>query len=194
MSYAIPTNELTLTDIRGFKTMAIEAGIARALALGIGRTREELVVREANPLPDLGSVALGTGYAANYYVTTALVPGAAWFPVHNTAVVAGAVNAFTLARTQVAVFYKIADATANPECTGVRFRVGPTGNTTKASFFIQLPLDIKLESEVYLSEPVVYDPEDVLYIEFYPRAILGPNGEELSFGCFIVERTGATVS
>jgi len=35
MSYAIPTNELTLTDIKAFKLAAIEAGVARALALGI---------------------------------------------------------------------------------------------------------------------------------------------------------------
>ena len=194
MSYAIPTNELTLTDIREFKQRAIDAGIARALALGLARDARELVVREANPDPDF-SLPAGTGYATNYYNTQVLVTTSIWFPVFDSSVVAPfAANVPTLSRTQVAVFYKIANGTANPACTAVRFRVGPTGNTTKASFFIQLALDVKLESEVYLSEPVVYDPEDVLFIEYYGRVVGGPNGEELSFGCFIVERTGATVS
>lgn len=189
MSYVIPTNELTLTDIRAFRGAAIEAGIVRALALGLARSREELVVREANPNPDFFDGV--SGYLINYYVTRAAFPAVAgaWALVFNAAVL----TAPLLARTHVVVFYKIADADADPQVTGVRFRVGPTGATTKASFFIQLPIDNKLESEVYLSEPVVYDPEDILFVEWCAR-IATPDPEELSFGAFIVERTGATVS
>lgn len=189
MSYAIPTNELTLTDIKAFRGAAIEAGIVRALALGLARTREELVAREAHPHTDLWD---GTsGYAAEYYVTRALIPAVAgtWALVYDTAVA----TAPMLARTKVAVFYKIADALADPLMTGVRFRVGASGATTKASYFIQLPIDNKLEPEVYLSEPVVYDPEDIMFIEWVARAAT-PAVEELSFGCFIIERTGGTVS
>lgn len=188
MSYVIPTNELTLTDIKNFKIAAIEAGITRALALGLARSREELVVREANPDPDFSEPG-AVGYAINYYVTLAAIPLTAgtWDLVFST------VTAPVLARTHVAVFYKIADADEDPQVTGVRFRVGPSGATTKASFFIQLPIDNKLEPEVWLSEPVVYDPEDTLFIEWCAR-INTPDPEELSFGCFIIERTGATVS
>ena len=190
MSYAIPTNELTLTDIKRFKKDAQDAGIARAIALGVARKPEELVIREANPDPDF-AMPLLSGYTDNHYVTGAGIAANVWYPVFDLVVAPPALIP-TLSRTQVAVFYKIADAAVNPTCTAVRFRVGPTGNSTKASFHVQEAFDNKLESEVYLSEPVVYDPEDVLFIEFYPRAIC--NNEELSFGCFILERTGATIS
>jgi len=190
MSYAIPTNELTLSDIKQFKVNAQDAGIARAIALGIARDRSELVIREANPDPDFAMPIL-SGYTDNHYVTGAAIAANAWYPVFDL-VVAPPALVPVLARTQVAVFYKIADAAVAPTCTAVRFRVGVTGNSTKASFHTQLAFDNKLEPEVWLSEPVVYDPEDVLYIEFYPRAIC--NNEELSFGCFILERVGATVS
>ena len=59
MSYVVPTNELTLTDIKMFRSAAIEAGITRALALGIARSRDELVVRGALPSTDFGGAAIG---------------------------------------------------------------------------------------------------------------------------------------
>lgn len=190
MSYAIPTNELTLTDLRAYKAKAIEAGIQRALGLRLARVREELIVREANPFPDFSAPG-AVGWVNNYYVTIGAAGLNAWTLVYPTAV------APTLARTQVAVFYKIADQAvlgAVPVVTAVRFAVGPTGATTLGSFFIQTFTDIKMEPEVWLSEPVIYDPDDVLCIEFYGRANTNVAGEELSFGCFIIERTGATVS
>jgi len=192
MSYAIPTNELTLTDIRLYKEKAIEAGIERAIALRLARVREELVVREANPDPDF-SVPGAVGWVTNYYVTRGGVGAGAWTDVFSAAALAVP----TLDRTKLAVFYKIADHAvfgAVPVVTAVRFSVGPTGATTKASFFTQAFTDNKLESEVYLSEPVIYDPDDTLFIEFYGRANTNAAGEELSFGAFIIERTGMTVS
>jgi len=187
MSYPIPTNELTLTDIRGFKEGAIRAGISRALALGIARVEEELVVREAHPGTDFSAPG-AVGWTNEYYITQGAAAALAWALVFDTNAVC------QLARTSVAVFYKIADAAEDPVTTAVRFRVGLTGATTKASFFIQQFIDIKLEPEVWLSEPVVYDPEDWLFIEHYGRAATAAGGEELSFGCFIVERTGGTIS
>lgn len=192
MSYAIPTNELTLTDIKAFKTGAIEAGILRALALGLARTRDELVVREAHPGTDF-SLPGAVGWTNEYYVTAGGIGALAWVGVFDTST-AAVVNAPQLARTSVAVFYKVMDAAAEPVVTAVRFRVGVTGATTKASFMLQQFIDIKLEPEVWLSEPVVYDPEDWLFMEMYCRANTADDGEELSFGVFIVERTGGTIS
>jgi len=188
MSYAIPTNELTLTDIKTFKNGAIEAGIARALALGLARTRDELVVREAFPNTDFGAGAVG--WTTEEYLSGAIAVAGWGSPFDAGALPA---NAPTLARTKVAVFYKFADTEANPVVTGVRFRVGATGATTKASFFVQMPINTKLEPDVYFSEPVVYDPEDVLYIECYYTAAVAV-AEHIPFGCFIVERVGATIS
>jgi len=192
MSYAIPTNELTLTDRKNFINGAIEAGIVRALALGIARNREELVAREAHPHNDFNDPATN-GWLNEYYVTGGGFGALAWEGAFGLST-AGVVRPPQLARTSVAVFYKIMDAAADPMVTAVRFRLGAAGATTLASFFIQPVIDIKLEPEVYLSEPVVYSPEDWVYIEMYCRAATDDAGEELSFGCFIIERTGGTIS
>ena len=181
MSYAIPTNELTLTDIKGFKGAAIESGIARAIALGVARTREEMVVREALPGIDF---ILAYGATIENYITGILVAG--WQ-------LCGALGVAALLPVgEVAVFYKMYDWQAAPDVTAVRFRVGATGASTKASFMIQQPIMTKLEPEVWLSEPVVYDPQDILFIECY--AVVGGATEDLGFGCFIVEKLGATIS
>ncbi len=187
MSYAIPTNELSLADRKAFINGAVQAGIARALALGIARQRAELVVREAHPGTDFSAPG-AVGWTNEYYITQGAAANLVWALACNTGAVC------QLARTSVAAFYKIADADNNPVTTAVRFRVGLTGATTKASFFIQQFIDIKLEPEVYLSEPVIYDPEDWLFIEHYGRAATPAAGEELSFGCFIIERAGGTIS
>jgi len=187
MSYCIPTNELTLTDRKNFINAAIRAGIVRALALGIARVEAELVVREAHPGTDFTD-PVATGWTNEYYITPGGAGALAWALAPDS----GA--APQLGRTKVAVFYKIMDAAEDPVVTAVRFRIGATGATTLASFFLQEFIDIKLEPEVYLTEPVVYSPEDWLYIEFYGRAATAEGGEELGFGCFIVERVGGTIS
>jgi hypothetical protein len=99
-----------------------------------------------------------------------------------------------LANTKVAVFYKFADYDNAPVVNGVRFRVGGTGATTKAMFFTQLETGCKIEPDVYFTEPVVYDPTDVVFIELYYSAAIGLFGEDFAFGCFIVERLGANIS
>lgn len=188
MSYAIPTNELTLTDIKVFKNAAIDAGIKAASEAGIGRPNQ-LVVREAFPFTDFGNNALG--WLLEQY-TNPVIAAAGWGSPFS----AGALPGFVpqLQRTKVAVFYKFAVTNALPLVSGVRFRVGNTGATTKASFFIQLPTEAKLEPDIYFSEPVVYLPEDWIYIETYYTAAAGVGSQTIPFGCFIVERIGATVS
>lgn len=180
MSYAIPTNELTLTDIKQFKMDAVEAGVLRGMdKLGIARGEE--VVREAQPGIDF---VLAYGATIENYITGVLAAG--W----NFVGALGA--AAVLPVGMVAVFYKIADWTANPDVTAVRFRVGGTGASTKGSFMIQVPIMTKLEPEVYLSEPIVYDPQDTLFIQCY--AVAGGAAENLGFGCFIIEKVGANIS
>ena len=195
MSYVVPTNELSLADRKVYLHEAIRAGVARALALGIARTERELVVREALPREDLGTgtpAAPATGWFSNEYQSM-LIPAAvnAWCSAFSGGALPA--SAYQLARTQVAVFYKFADTEGQPVVTGVRFRVGVTGATTKAVFSIQLPTEVKLEPDVYFTEPVIYDPEDWIYIEIYPTGNIG-NRESIPFGCFIVERTGGTIS
>jgi len=188
MSYVIPTNELTLTDMKAFRGGAIEAGVQRALALGIARVREELVARDAFPRADFGTAA--TGWVTEHYLSMVIPAINAWCSAF-TLVLPG--SAHQLGRAQVAVFYKFADSEAQPVVNAVRFREGATGASTKASFFLQLETQVKLEPDVYFSEPVVYDPDDWLFIEIYPTGNLGGQ-ENIPFGALIIERTGGTVS
>lgn len=183
MSYPIATNELTLTDIKSFRGGAVEAGIARALALTIASNRSELVVFEALPLTNFGAAL----YTTEQYVSG--VPGATgWMAAGD----GGGVG--TLPVGQVAVFYKAANASAvvPPVLIACRFRVGATGASTKAVFQVQLAIENKLESDVYFSEPVVYDPQDRLFIQVY--AVVAGAAENFAFGCFIVSRLGPEIS
>ena len=182
MSYPIPTNELTLTDIKAFRGAAVEAGIQRALALSIANNREELVVYEALPLTNFGALA----YTTENYITGALVAG--WQASGDGAGVG------TIPVGQVVVFYKSANASAvvPPLVTAVRFRVGATGASTKAVFFTQLATENKMEPDVYFSEPVVYDPQDRLFLQVYSTGIGA--AEPVSFGCFVVSRVGPEIS
>ncbi len=180
MSYAIPTNELTLTDIKAYKAAAVEAGVKRGI-LKLGISRGEEVVREAQTGIDFpGAYVPGV----ENYITGVLAAG--WNFVGSLGAAA------VLPVGMVAVFYKIADWSGIPNITAVRFRVGGTGASTKGTFNIQVPINTKVESEVYLSEPIVYDPQDVLFIQCY--AIAAGPAENLGFGCFIIEKVGANVS
>jgi len=189
MSYAIPTNELTLTDIKSYKERCLAAGIARAKVKGIAASDEELVWREMLPAFDLGALVLaGSGWALDYYVTPAAVAAGVWAGVFGLAV--GIDPLLPVGR--VSVFYKVYDASAAPVATAARFLLAAA--TTKANFFFQCIIDNKLESEAWFSEPVVYDPQDTVNIDFYGRLATPVGGEELGFGCFIIERVGAVVS
>lgn len=195
MSYAIPTNELTLTDIKTYKERCLAAGIARAKAKGIAASDEELVWREMYPAFDLGALGVlaANGWVLDYYVTPAGAPiPPAWGTVYG---LAAARPDPTMPVGRVGVFYKVYDADpAGATATAVRFMIAAA--TTKASFFIQELLDAKLEPEAWFSEPIVYDPNDIVNIDWYSRAVAGApvGGEELGFGCFIIERVGAVVS
>lgn len=180
MSYVVPTNELSLADRKVFLETAKSDGIERAVdKLGVRAT--ELVIREAHPLTDFPGAWLTELYQSP------AIAAIGWGWAGDGA----AVGILPVGR--VAVFYKIADADANPAFTAVRFRLGPTGATTLASLFFQLPIDNKMETDCFISEPVIYDPQDNVFIQAYSRIAVHA-AEELSFGCFIVEKLGQVVS
>ena len=183
MSYPIATDELTLTDIKAFRGGAVEAGIARALQLAIASSRDELVAFEALPLTNFGAALYTTG---QYVSGAPAAPG--WFSSGD----GGGVG--TLPVGQVAVFYKAANGSAvvPPLLIACRFRIGATGSSTKAVFQVQLAIENKMESDVYFSEPVVYDPQDRLFIQAYATA--AGAAETFAFGCFIISRLGPEIS
>jgi hypothetical protein len=188
-SFCVPTKELTQTDIKEFKANAIIKGIEQTIDSGIVRSAAEVVVRHALPFTDFGNGALG--WLTENYVTGALAANA-WGSAFSFVGVLPAA-APTLAQTKVAVFYKYADVETTPVVTGVRFRVGGNGATTKATFFNQIDAQGNLEPDVYFTTPVVYSPNDVVYIEVYPTGAIAV-AEHIPFGAYLCERRGGNVS
>ena len=187
MSYSLPLGECTLTDLRNFREAAVEAGIQRAIDSSIG-PRKELVVRDAMPFADFGQGAVG--WVADQFITV-VIAAAGWGSPFS----AGALpaNVPQLARTKVAVFYRYGGPAAAPQIIGLRFRTGQTAASTIASFQFQTQIQCYLEPVIYFTEPIVYSPEDWIYIEaLYAGAVAV--AELCPFGCFIIERLGATVS
>ena len=185
MSYAIPVEELSISKIEAYRKSAKQAMLERArVKLGVS-SMEELTFRELLPATDLGVGA--NGYTNETYLTGAIGVNA-WTSVYDTA------NVPQLPNDRGIGFYKITYEEVAPTITAVRFRVGATGATTKAVFFVEPFLPIKLTPEVYLSEPIVYDPNDWVFIECYSRVAIGAAGHHLGFGCFVAEPVGGNVS
>lgn len=185
MSFAIGTDELSPSRLQAYMEKAQQAAIKRALKLSIVSSADELVFKEAAPGTDLSQPA-GSGYTNEIYLTGAAVINT-WTSVYDTALVP------VLGQRQVAVFYKVFDLAAAPSATAVRFRLGPTGATTLAWFHFEGIVNVKLTPEAWFSEPVVYGPNESMFIEFFPSAAVAV-GERLGFGCFIAEPAGQSIS
>lgn len=185
MSFAIPVQQLSVDQITAYIKKAKRAALERAMKLGIASSLAELVFREASPATDLG-VPAGTGYTNETYITGVAVINT-WTSVFLTAAVP------TVSNRAILVFYKITDEDVAPACAAVRFRLGPTGATTLGWFPIEQFINVSWTPEVWLSEPIVYGPNERPFIEFYPRAAVAV-GERVGFGCFVAEPAGEAVS
>lgn len=185
MSYTIPKDELSIARIEGFRSMAKAAALRKAQNLKLASTLDELVFREAAPGTDLSQPA-GAGYTNEVYLTGAIGANA-WTSVFDTAVVP------TLGQRQVAVFYKVWNRTAPMTITAVRFRLGPTGATTLGWFPIE-QMDLQMTAELWFTEPIVYGPNERMFIECISPIAIPVAGQQLGFGCFIVEPVGEAIS
>lgn len=187
--YVVSARECALSDIRNFRARAVEKGIERALNKSIAKSEEELVVRPILPNTDLGQGAVG--WAIEDYRNPAIA-AAGWGSVFDT----GAVPAFApvLPVGRILVIYKWANYSAAPTMIGVRFRMGQTGASTLFSFICPLIIGAKMEPDVYFTEPVVYDPQDTVYIEGYYTGAVGALGENFAFEGFVIERLGSNIS
>jgi len=187
--YVVSARECALADIRNFRARAVQKGIDRAINKRIGSSPQELVVRPILPNTDLGQGAVG--WAIEDY-RNPVIAAAGWGSVFDT----GAVPAFVpqLPVDRVLVIYKWANYSANPTMIGVRFRMGQTGASTLFSFICPLIIGAKMEADVYFTEPVVYNPQDFVYIEGYYTGAVAALTENFAFEGFVIERLGANIS
>lgn len=183
--YAIPEQQLSEEAKRNFVVKCKQAAFKRAKSLGLVSSMNELTFREVSPHNDLGNPA-GTGYTNETYITGAALINT-WTSVFDTLAVP------TVPNRAIIAFYKIMDEDANPACAAVRYRLGPTGATTLGWFPIEQFINCGWTPEVWLSDPIVYGPNERPFIEFYPRAAVAV-GERLQFGAFIAEPLGEAVS
>jgi len=121
------------------------------------------------------------------YITGA-VPANLWTSVFDTAVVP------QLGVRKIAVFYKIVNLTPMHSVRAVRFLLGATGASALGVFHTEEFTLVKLTPEVYLSEPIVYSPQEFVNIQCYAQPAIPAAGERLGFGCFIAEPAGEVVS
>jgi hypothetical protein len=187
MSFTIPVDELSIAKIEGFRTAAKNACLQRAMDLKLVASMGELVFHEAYVQTDL-SWPIVNGYAQNPNYRTGAIATNTWTSVFSS----GAVP--QLQNNQVAVFYKIMDWTVSPQITQVRFKLGLNGTTTLGWFVTENILNVKLTPECYMSEPIVYSPNQWMFIECLSKSAIGIAGENLGFGCFIAEPVGNQLS
>ncbi len=181
MKVIIPDSELSLSDMKMAKEMAIKKGIERALARGIAGNENELIARHAQNIADFGT-------AIEQWNTAALAVIGTAYSVFQ------AIAAPALANNKVAVFYKAGVETTGQPVSLLNFRQGAGGGTTYAVFDLeQLINQNGLGVEGWFSEPVVYDPSEVMNITVTARiatALLA----RVQLGCFIIEPKGPTIS
>lgn len=195
MSYLIESWNLSMEDKKKFRINSVEAGIARALHLGIVTDREELVVW------GLSSSAVGLG---GWTFGPPIGRGwDTWIQHENT-------SRGVLVIIKVTILSPL-----TPGLDGIRFFAGSTKAALKASYSlsqlygiapllqaIQEKLSIdrlagvreNLESwpimEGYFSEPIIYDPRDNINIDLLCDST---DGIGLALGGFVIRRIGEDI-
>ena len=182
MGYIIPTEELTPTHRANFRSQAVEAGIARAsTGPKAFAAREELISRAPQNNADFGK-----GAALDFWATPALAAVGTLYTVF------GAIPNPQLANNRLAVFYKVGVPTAPIPLSLLYFQLGAAAGTTKDILDLE-QLSCSLVPEGYFSEPIVYDPLDVLNIRVYCRLATGLLSRVI-LGGLIIEPRGITIS
>jgi len=177
-SWLVPWEGMTLTDQRSFKERAINAGVARLgppPGLNIVTTPDDLQVRPIRAFADFG---VGTINEDEWQFT--LVAG----------LNAGAITVVARPANQIVVFFGIDDHDTAPVATLVYFRTAPVGGTTKMLVDLQWCRGFTYCAGM-LSEPVVYDPQQNIYVDIEAEA---GHLEYIVFMGYVIEPRGQVVS
>lgn len=178
-SYLVPVDNMTLTDQRTYKLKAIEAGVGRMMELALVTSVDDLLVRLIRPKADLG-VGVGAAAEENWR-----------FNLTIAGLNPGAITQIARPANEIVVFFGIDNWDASPEVTIVTFRTALTGGTTKMMVDTQICRGY-LNSAGFLSEPVVYDPQEDIYVDIAADAISGT--QQCIFNGYIITKRGQVVS
>lgn len=183
-SYFIPTDELTLTDIKTFKENTIAAGVERAVFKAIGANEQELAIRDIRPLID-------------FPVTWAGQVDRWLLPATPAAIAAGTMSVWineALPVGRVLAIYGVAVESAAPECSVMLFRGGPAGQGRTAAVIELEKIYTKENTDGFLAEPVTYDPQETVYIQVYNRLAIAATGTVIQLKGYIIEAKQEQVS
>jgi len=178
-SFLVPVDSMTLTDQKSYKLSAIQAGVARMMELSLVTTMDDLLVRLIRPHADLG-VGVGAAAEENWRFNLAI---AGLNP--------GAITRINRPSNEIVVFFGIDNWDANPEVTVVTFRTALTGGTTKMMVDTQICRG-HVNSAGFLSEPVVYDPQEDVYVDIAADVISAT--QQCIFNGYIITKHGQVIS
>lgn len=208
LNYITPVNSMTLTDQKYQRMMAVAAGIERAAQKSIGNISDEIPglkgmnkpqervnlileylqggnipesidIREMQPLLDAGT-------ALDQWNTAALAAVGTAYSCFQ------AVAAPTLAANRLAVFYKIGIETVPLPVSRVIFRSGGATGNIIGEFDLEQLVN-RLETDGYLSEPVIIDPTGTFAVQVLCRIATAALAR-VQLGALIFEPAGTTIA
>jgi len=178
MSYIIPKDECTLSDMKQFRERALSAGISRAASkLGVGP--QELCSRQFLNVVDAGT-------ALEQWNTAALAV------VGNQYSVFQAIAAPALANNKLAVFYGICLEEVPCPVSRLTIRSGGAAGNIMAEFDLEQVIN-SLTMEGYFNEPVCIDPTQIFAIQVTCRIMTGLL-TRFPLKNFLIEPIGQTIA
>jgi hypothetical protein len=182
-NYLVNTDDLTLSEKRGYRLNALAAGLERCVVKGIGDVEADIPnLSSLNPSDKAGRVRLIASYLepgafpnsvdqrelvtgparTDFVAATALdeMVTAALAVVGTAYSCFQAVAAPQLIINRLAVFYGVSIETVPIPVSYLMFRTGgAVGNVT--AFFDLQTQDTRLTYDAFFSEPVVVDPQEI---------------------------------
>ena len=179
MSYIIPRDECTLSDLKNFRAAAVEKGIQRAVDLKIVTNRDQLSVRGFQNIADAGA-------ALDQWRTAALAAIGLEYSCFQ------AVATVTNPANRLVVFYKIGVEEAPMPVSILRFRMQAIAGNIKATFDLEQLVN-SLVCEGYFSQPVVFDPTSTYAVNVVCRIATGLF-TRVQLGAFVIEPVGPVIA
>lgn len=186
-NYLLNSEDMSLSDKKGYRQAALAAGLERCDVRGIGNVSADI--------PNLEGIAQGSKAARVNHISNFIKDGAfpksvdqrelVTGPLRTDLVVATAADAMLTAALAVVgvayscfqavaapqllinrlvVFYGISIETVPNPATMILFRTGGAAGNVEAMFDLQ-PQNTRLAYDCFFSEPIVFDPQQVFAIQ-----------------------------
>jgi len=174
VSYVLPARLVPAYEEKKLRIELEDILAKLSINAGIVTSRESLVIRDVLPAGDLG---LGN----NWWLSAALVANTEMTFIN-----------VALGNRRHLAFYGVSTEAAAPAISMAYFRIGATGSST---FLLANLEGLYAEQEPvgYFSEPVIYVPNETVFIRLLPR-VTNAAGERIKLHALLAEPKGEAVS